>query len=404
MRFTRNSSLPLIPIFIFFLLFLCSGCGSSEPRENNAATESGSAQSVFADIFHDVTIELGEGLPDISEFLEEGASAESSRFEEGAKTLSFERVGTYEVPVRYDTTVGTVLLHVVDTTPPTLTLREITVTVSAEVSESDFIESVSDLSGSVTTKVLSEWDTSEPKTFSVIVQAEDESGNVTVEATTLTVISDTVPPVIAGLSDLLIPQGADPDYLEGVSAFDTVDGYVDVRCSSEAVDVNTAGTYYIVYTASDANGNTATARRRVIVMHYAEDTASLVASVAESLSATDPESLRDYVRNTLAYNTDWGGDDAVWYGFTTHSGNCYVHAVCLQALLDYFGYTNHLIWLPDESHYWNLVLLDIGWRHIDSTPIDRHMTYSLMTDEQRQETFLYEDDDWDHSLWPAATE
>ena len=106
----------------------------------------------------------------------------------------------------------------------------------------------------------------------------------------------------------------------------------------------------------------------------------------------------------------WGGEDPIWYGFTQFTGNCYVHAVCLEALLEYYGYTYQEIWVThiDDGrppHYW--VIVDMGgyWRHVDATPGVAHSKYSLMTDEQRYET-LYRSDygqrDWDRSLWPAC--
>ena len=90
----------------------------------------------------------------------------------------------------------------------------------------------------------------------------------------------------------------------------------------------------------------------------------------------------------------------MWFGFTNKKGNCYVHALCLQVLLEAKGYETNLIWVTDKSHYWLQVKLDVGWRHIDATPGVRHTKYSLMDDEQRYECL--QGRDWDRSQWPPC--
>jgi len=199
---------------------------------------------------------------------------------------------------------------------------------------------------------------------------------------------------------MTVAKHSQPDYLAGVSAFDAVDGYVVVNVDDSRVNLSAAGTYFLVYTARDASGNVATIRRKITVEHDAEDTAALVKSIADSLE-NDPEKIRDYVRSTIYYSTDWGGEDPVWKGFTEKHGNCYVHALCLKSILDLKGYNTQLIWVVNKTHYWLIIEIEPGvWRHIDPTPSELHSRYSLMTDEQRLWTLSRRD--WDHSLWPAC--
>ena len=78
--------------------------------------------------------------------------------------------------------------------------------------------------------------------------------------------TDTTPPVITLNGAVEIQQYIKSDYEEaGASAVDNVDGSVSVTISG-AVDVSTAGSYTITYTARDAAGNTATATRTVIII------------------------------------------------------------------------------------------------------------------------------------------
>ena len=72
-----------------------------------------------------------------------------------------------------------------------------------------------------------------------------------------------------------------------------------------------------------------------------------------------------------------------------------------QALLREKGYETMLIWVTDQSHYWNLVKIDGQWKHMDSTPSPNyHERYSIMNDAMRAETLSGRD--WDRTAWPAA--
>lgn len=211
---------------------------------------------------------------------------------------------------------------------------------------------------------------------------------------------DVKPPVFSGMEDMKLPKYANPDYENGVKAIDKQDGMLAFTFDDSRVDLTAAGTYYVIYTASDSKGNTATYRRKVEIMQDSSDTAALVQSIANDLQGS-AEDIRDYVRSSIGYSSHWGGEDPVWYGLKNKTGNCYVHAMVLDALLREKGYETRLIWCTDKTHYWNLVYLEDGWHHIDSTPSDHtHSKYSLMNDDQRYETLSGRD--WDRTAWPAC--
>lgn len=288
-----------------------------------------------------------------------------------------------------------------DTQGPTLELQEHQVYLYGSVKLEDFVVSATDPSGEVTLTMLTEPDCMTESHQTIVIEARDIHGNVTTAETTLYVVTDTMPPAITGVSQTLtVEKHSQPDYLAGVSATDARDGTVTVTVDDSKVDTSAAGTYFVTYIARDNSGNEATARRKVIVEHDAEDTAALVASIAAELG-DDPEAIRDYVRRGIYYSSDWGGDDPVWKGFTEKHGNCYVHALCLKSILDLKGFNTQLIWVTNKTHYWLIIEMEPGvWRHIDPTPSDLHSRYSLMTDEQRLWTLSGRD--WDHSQWPAC--
>ena len=306
-------------------------------------------------------------------------------------------IGEYMVASLVDENVCRI--QVVDTTPPELILTDISVFQGEEVTVDSFIESCFDVSGDVQVRLMTQPDVDNLGIQTMTIEATDINGNTTTSTATLAVVTDKTPPVIKGLTTLSVQKGSNPDYLAGVSAVDKVDGVCEVTCDSRGVDITKAGTYYVTYTAQDKDGNTARVKRTVIVEHDQTDTDALADSIAAGLSS-DAEEIRDYVRNTIKYSHNSGGEDPVWYGFTNKVGDCYVHALCLQSLLTRKGYETQLIWVTDKSHYWLIINLDGVWRHIDATPSTRHNQISLMTDEQRYAHL--QGRNWDRSAWPKC--
>ena len=310
--------------------------------------------------------------------------------------------GEYEISAEQDGKTWVCKVTVQDTTGPALQLQDWHVYPGEEAVLEDFVISCEDASGEVELTLLTQLDFETIGRQTVQIQAKDSNGNVTVGEAVLAVSNDRIAPQLYGLTELSIPKKSSPDFLAGVTAQDNVDETVTITCDEAAVDVTKAGTYYLTYTAVDSSGNATSGKRKITVEHDQEDTWDLVKELAPTLE-NDPEKLRDFVRGKIGYNSQWGGDDPVWYGFKTRAGNCYVHALCLDSLLQYYGYETQLIWVKDKTHYWLLINLEgIGWRHIDPTPSELHGRYSLMTDAQRLSTLSGRV--WDTTAWPAAEE
>lgn len=343
-----------------------------------------------------VTLELGETLlPEDILLAPEQDGARLDR--EELKALSSAMPGTYTLEA--DGAVCTVTVR--DTVAPVLELRDVQRSPGARIRLEDFVAQASDVSGSVELRFAGgEPDSSVNGTYTVTIEAEDASGNITRKDATLWITQDAVAPVIQGVQNsFVMEKHGSIDFLEGVLAYDNMDGLCEVTVDTGSLDVDTAGTYYITFHAVDKSGNVGSLKRKVEVLHDEEDTRAWIEEIAETLP-DDPELIRDYVRETIRYSTSWGGDDPVWYGLTNSSGNCYVHALTLQALLDVKGYETQLIWVRNKTHYWLVINLGEVWRHIDSTPSAQHKKISLMTDEQRLAQLNGRD--WDFELWPAC--
>ena len=342
------------------------------------------------------TLELGEVLS--KEDLLFNPERDCYRIEQrDIDVINESGVGEYTVNSLVDESVCRV--HVVDTVPPELVLTDVPVFQGEEVTVDSFVVSCFDFSEDVAVRLVTEPDVNTPGRQTVAIEATDINGNTTTGTAVLAVVQDKTPPVINGLTTLKVEKRSNPDYLSGVSAVDEVDGDCEVTYDAGGVNLTVAGTYYVTYMSKDKDGNVARVKRTVEVEHDQEDTDALADSIAAGLSS-DPEAIRDYVRDTIKYSHNSGGKDPTWYGFTNKSGDCLVHACCLQSLLTRKGYETQLIWVTDRSHYWLIINLDGVWRHIDATPGNRHTKYSLMTDEQRYA--ILQGRDWDRSAWPAC--
>ena len=79
-------------------------------------------------------------------------------------------------------------------------------------------------------------------------------------------VTDTVKPVISGTEDIVLSLGDEaPNWLEGVTALDDVDGVVSVAVDASDVNLDEAGMYDVIFTATDEAGNTETVTITVTV-------------------------------------------------------------------------------------------------------------------------------------------
>ncbi len=348
----------------------------------------------------ELTLELGTPLT--KEMLLLNPSLDSNYLtDEELSKVNYNQIGEYSITATKDGVSFNSLIKVIDTTAPNLELKEVTIYNDAtSVDINSFIASVSDLSGDVKTEILTEIKYGEVGTQEVSIKATDVNGNDVTQTTNLNIIADTEGPLISGLTNITIGKNGKIDYYTGVSAYDAKYGPVEYSVDSSKVNVSAAGTYYATYTAKDPLGNVTTSKRKITVRYDSTDVTALVKSIASSLSS-DPLALKNYCKNKITYSHNDGGNDPLYYGLVNKNGNCYVHAMCLKALLDEKGIENQLIWVTNKTHYWNLIKVNGSWYHIDSTPGPTHQKIpGLMNDAQRYSTLSGRD--WDRSAWPAS--
>ena len=154
-----------------------------------------------------------------------------------------------------------------DTIAPVITLNgdsSVTLTRGSSYSEAG-ATATDDVDGSVAVTVSGSVDTMSVGEYTLSYSATDSAGNTATLTRNVTVIHDTIPPVITlnGASEITLSTGESYSE-EGATATDNVDGTLLVSISG-SVDTSTEGTYTLTYRATDLDGNEATVIRTVIV-------------------------------------------------------------------------------------------------------------------------------------------
>ena len=163
-------------------------------------------------------------------------------------------------------------VQVVDSTKPSISLvGDASMTISYQSSFVDpgatatdnydnNITSSIQVTGSVNENILS--------TYTLSYDVSDSSGNDATTVTRQVTVADTTPPSITILGDETIYLAVGDSYSDaGATAFDNYD--LDITSAitqSGSVDTAVVGTYYIVYNATDSNGNSAPRATRTVIV------------------------------------------------------------------------------------------------------------------------------------------
>ena len=240
---------------------------------------------------------------------------------------------------------------------------------------------------------------------------------------------DVMPPRISGAQDITVEEGGTVSYKKGVTVTDDQDPDVKLEIDNSAVDLNTPGDYPVVYSATDAAGNT---RRVRITVHVTqkiateEDFEKLHRLAKNELDAFTWDGMSDleelwaifwHVKYNMKYVN--GSDKTSWVreairGFEEGTGDCFTYYAVMKALLEEAGYeTVDMTRLGGEArHFWSLVKYKDNWYHIDACPRSAdHGKYwycFLRTDAQVAEfTEIWGEDYYyvyDESLCPRTPE
>ena len=227
--------------------------------------------------------------------------------------------------------------------------------------------------------------------------------------TLLLTVTDTTPPVIEGVQDITVYVGESVAYRKNIKLTDNAgeEGLV-LQVDSSAVNTAKEGSYHVIYSATDAAGNTVSATASVYVKTQNTNEPLLMEGVericAQILtpSMSNEDKLRavyQYVQSNISYvnysdKTDWIGE--AYNGlFVTGSGDCFTYFAAAKAFLIYldipFIELQRAPGLTEETHYWMLVNISDTpgvrtWYHYDATRLRAEYNHSgcLLTDKQAQ--------------------
>ena len=351
-------------------------------------------------------------MPDAGSFVEAGKNAV---FLTRMSEIDFHKVGDYEVLLDVDGETCSSTLHVVDTVPPQMEVRDVESFLQVPRKAEDFVLSSEDAT-ELTFTFRQEPDLSLAGTQEVEIVATDGGGNETVRQARLTLQEDTQAPVIHGAVDLDYFIGESISYRKNVKVVDNCEEGVKLEVDTSGVDLKKEGVYPITYVAEDLAGNRATATVNLTVrarMYSLEEVNACADAVLAEIIEPDM-SLRDkawaiysYVLNNVSYISHSEKGDwirAAYEGLVDKKGDCYVYACTARALLTRAEIPNMDIRKIPTSfeHYWNLVDVGDGWYHFDTTPRPDHPTIFLWTDEELMEYSAehYDAFEYDPALYP----
>lgn len=116
-------------------------------------------------------------------------------------------------------------------------------------------------------------------------------------------MSDSQPPVIEGVKDITAYIGETVSYKKDVTVTDNMDQNPTLDIDNSKVNLNKAGTYEVVYTATDSAGNTSSASSKITIKEKPkgyvdkEDVYALAQKVVDQItndSMTDMEKRLQY--------------------------------------------------------------------------------------------------------------
>ena len=215
-------------------------------------------------------------------------------------TVDITTVGTYTVTYDVDDSASnsavqvTRTVNVVDTTAPVISLdgtTPITIEVHSPYTDAGATAEDSNGDGDITGDIVTvnPVDTSIVGSYTVTYDVDDSASNSAVQVTRTVNVVDTTAPVITLAGDNPQIVEINTAYVEAgiASAIDNYDGDVSGGVTIDASAVNTAavGRYNVIYSVTDANGNTGTATREVHVMDHVPH--AFDDSISVSVNSTD---------------------------------------------------------------------------------------------------------------------
>ena len=208
-------------------------------------------------IIPELKVEAGRESISANEFRKEDKGLDA-QFVSDMTAVDLKTIGTYPVKVQYKNKTYDCSIIVEDTIAPEAEVRNLAKYSYETPAPEDFIVSIKDASP-VTVQYERRTDLTEDGSYLLKLILTDAAGNHSEYEVVLTVFVDNGKPQLTGVAPLFTYIGTEPDYLENVTAMDDRDVALEIQVDKSQVDLNAVGTYDIVYSVTDAAGNTTSA-------------------------------------------------------------------------------------------------------------------------------------------------
>lgn len=324
-------------------------------------------------------------------------------FRTDMSTVNINVPGQYPLVIAVGGKEYSTTLEILDRTAPDAAAVSYTTEVGVLPEASKLVTDIHDVS-EVTVEYAQEPDVSKGGTTEALVNVIDAYGNTTTVLVELRVTADEEPPVIEGAVDKEVYLGNSIAYKEGITVTDNESAAPKLTVDNSKVDVNTAGTYPVTYTATDDAGNTASVTINLTLKEKPKDyvdeetvydLARKVLSQITDESMTDMEvafAIYNWTKTNIAYTGS--SDKSSWVkgahqAFTKKSGDCFNYFAAAKALYKVAGIENVDVVKSDtshSSHFWSLINLGDGWYHVDCTP-RRKVGYFFMNTDAELEAY-----------------
>lgn len=314
------------------------------------------------------------------------------------KTI-FHNIGDYGVIIYAYGQKTACVVHVRDTTAPTVVTKNICIYSGTDVEPVEFVEKIEDMTNTAV-RFQEAPNCEAVGIHTVILEVTDEGGNITEARAELEVIHDDEPPKINGVEEITITANESVQYKKGVTVIDNCDKEVRLIIDTDSVNTSEPGDYTVTYSASDRAGNKTVVST---ILHVKPITAETVteeiinAEADKLLAEILNESMTPYEKAETIYW--WCHDHIAYYngaskenwvsgayqGILGKKGDCYTYAMTAKCLLTRAGIKNmdiEKIQTNHSMHYWNLIDIGEGWHHFDSTRRADGATFFYKTDEE----------------------
>ncbi len=216
-----------------------------------------------SNIVSELKVEAGRETLTANEFRKEDKGIDAQLVSD-LTAVDLKTPGSYPVEVQYKNKTYDCTVVVEDTLAPEGKVHNVSVYSNQTLKPEDFVTDIVDATA-VTVSWKPEPDLTVEAQTLMTITLTDAAGNHTDYEAVLSVFVDNGQPQLTGVKDIFTFLGTEPDYLDGIAVMDDRDMALEIIVDSSKVDVNTVGAYEVIYSVTDAAGNTTTASATVTV-------------------------------------------------------------------------------------------------------------------------------------------